>query len=176
MTPAVANATVPLTVTARRLMRSGVLLFVLGLLTGLVVPAVSNPRMGLASHLEGLMNGTFLVVLGLLWPRLRLSDRSLAITFWLATYSAYTNWATTLAAAAWGAGGSLMPIAGFGRKGTALQETLVSVGLVSLSVGMLAACLLVLWGLRGAEPDTSHMTRGRNTDTPDSSQWRGGPS
>jgi (hydroxyamino)benzene mutase len=143
-------------VTARRLLRSGVLLVLLGLVTGLVVPVVSNPRMGLSSHLEGVMNGTFLVVLGLLWPKLRLSDRSLVTTFWLAIYSTYLNWATTLAAAVWGAGGSRMPIAAFGRKGTPLQETLVSLGLVSLAVGMLATCMIVLWGLRGADPNTSN--------------------
>jgi len=30
-------------------------LFLLGLLTGVAVPAVANPRMGLASHVEALM-------------------------------------------------------------------------------------------------------------------------
>ena len=55
-----------------RLLRLGVLLFLLGLLTGFAIPALANPRMGLTSHLEGLMNGMFLS-LGLLWPRLALS-------------------------------------------------------------------------------------------------------
>ena len=40
------------------------LLFLLGLITGLVVQQLENPRMGLAAHLEGLMNGTFLLALG----------------------------------------------------------------------------------------------------------------
>jgi len=44
----------------RRLMWHGVLLFLLGLLTGLVEQRFTNVRMGLAAHLEGLMNGTFL--------------------------------------------------------------------------------------------------------------------
>ena len=56
-----------------RLLRLGVLLFLLGLLTGFAIPALTNPRMGLTSHLEALMNGMFLVLLGLLWPRLALS-------------------------------------------------------------------------------------------------------
>jgi len=55
--------------TGRCLVRYGVLLFLLGLLTGLIVQKLANPRMGLSSHLEGVMNGTFLVVLGLIWPR-----------------------------------------------------------------------------------------------------------
>jgi len=110
--------------------------------------------MGLSSHLEGVMNGGFLVVLGLVWPRLRLSGRARAATFGLALYGTYVNWATTLAAALWGAGGRHMPIAAFGRQGTAWQEALVAFGLASLTVGMLAACGLVLWGLRGTDPET----------------------
>lgn len=47
--------------------------FFLGLLTGFVIPVMRNPRMGLASHLEAVMNGMFLILLGLLWHKLRLS-------------------------------------------------------------------------------------------------------
>ncbi len=145
--------------TSRRLLGAGVLLFLLGLLTGLVIPATANPRMGLSSHLEGVMNGGFLVVLGLVWPRLRLSRRARAAAFGLALYGTYVNWATTLAAALWGAGGRHMPIAAFGRQGTALQEAIVTFGLASLTVGMLAACVLVLWGLRGTDPDENGASR-----------------
>lgn len=67
--------------------------------------------MGLASHLEGVMNGMFLVILGLVWPRLSLPHVWLAVTFWLFVYAAFANWMATLLAAAWGAG-ALMPIAG----------------------------------------------------------------
>ena len=51
----------------RRLMWHGVLLFPLGLLTGLVEQRFTNVRMGLAAHLEGLMNGTFLIALSAIW-------------------------------------------------------------------------------------------------------------
>src|ERR1700753_4150644 len=44
----------------------GLVLFLLGLLTGFAVPAVKNPRMALSSHLEAVLNGMFLVLLGLL--------------------------------------------------------------------------------------------------------------
>jgi hydroxylaminobenzene mutase len=141
--------------TARRLIRLGVLLLFLGLLTGLVVPMLSNPRMGLTSHLEGVMNGILLVVLGLIWSRLRLSRLTMAVTFWLATYGTYVNWATTLAAAAWGAGGSRMPIAAMGRTGTPIQEGIINFGLVSLTLAMLSTCIVVLWGLRGADQPES---------------------
>jgi hydroxylaminobenzene mutase len=43
----------------RRLLWHGMLLFLLGLLTGFVEQKFNNPRMGLAAHLEGVMNGIF---------------------------------------------------------------------------------------------------------------------
>lgn len=55
------------TVVSRKLIRYGILLFLLGLLTGFAMPAFENSRMGLSSHLEGVMNGMFLVLLGLIW-------------------------------------------------------------------------------------------------------------
>lgn len=82
----------------------GSLLFLLGLLTGLAGPKLKNPRMGSSSHLEGVMNGMFLVILGLAWPRLGLSHAWLAVTFWLIVYAGFANWLATLPAAAWGAG------------------------------------------------------------------------
>jgi hydroxylaminobenzene mutase len=135
----------------RRLIRCGILLFLLGLLTGLIVPALANPRMGLSSHLEGLMNGIFLVVLGLVWPRLRLSTAAQAIAFWLSVYGTFVNWATTLAAAAWGAGAHMMPIAGVGHEGTRVQEGIIAFGLVSLALAMIATSGIVLWGLRDVD-------------------------
>ena len=50
--------------TNRQLMWLGMLLFLLGLLTGLAEQHFTNVRMGLAAHLEGVMNGIFLVALG----------------------------------------------------------------------------------------------------------------
>jgi hydroxylaminobenzene mutase len=141
--------------TGRRLVRYGVLLFFLGLLTGLLVQELANPRMGLSSHLEGVMNGIFLVVLGFIWPRLRLSRSALTITFWLAMYGTYVSWATTLAAAAWGAGTAMLPIAAAGHKGTALQEVIIAFSLSSLVLAMLATCVIVLLGLRGADEPIS---------------------
>lgn len=144
---------------SRQLIRLGVLLFFLGLIVGLIVPMLANPRMGLSSHLEGIMCGTFLVILGLIWSKLRLSRMTMLITFWLAIFGTYVNLATTLAAAAWGAGSSMMPIAGMGHKGSPLQEGIITIGLVSLSLAMLLTCVIVLWGLRGAdEPKSTELS------------------
>jgi hydroxylaminobenzene mutase len=133
---------------ARRLLQLGMTLFLLGLLTGFISPSLPNPRMGLTSHLEGLLNGIFLLVLGAIWERLALSARAQSIAFWLAAYGTVANWATTLLAAAWGAGEPMMPLAAAGHTGSSAQESIIAFGLISLSVCMPAVSAIVLWGLR----------------------------
>jgi hydroxylaminobenzene mutase len=103
---------------SHRLIQLGFLLFLVGLLTGFVVPVLANPRMGLSSHLEGVLNGIFLIVLGLVWSRLDLGEVMKATTFWLSMYGTFANWAATLLAAIWGAGLSSMPIAAGIHQGT----------------------------------------------------------
>lgn len=130
-----------------RLLQLGILLFLIGLLTGFAVPVLGNPRMGLSSHLEGIMNGSFLVLLGLVWPKLSLSRVTLIVVFWLAIYGTFANWTATLLAAFWGAGLS-MPIAASNHQGSPMQEGIIDFLLFSLSFAMVAVCGLVLWGLR----------------------------
>ena len=134
---------------SRSLLRLGVLLFLLGLLTGFAVPSLATPRLGLTSHLEGILNGIFLMVLGLVWPKLTLPAWALRAGFWLLVYGTFTNWLTTLLGAVWGAGGRMMPIAGGDLEGSRAQEAVVVFGLLSLSIAMVAGCVLVLWGLSG---------------------------
>ena len=45
-------------------------------------------------------------------------------------------------------GGGMMPIAAPGRLGASWQEAVITALLVSLSLAIVAACGLVLWGLR----------------------------
>jgi (hydroxyamino)benzene mutase len=135
-------------VLGHRLLQLGVALFLIGLVTGFAVPFLANPCMGLTSHLEGVLNGIFLILLGLLWPRLALTERAFRATFWLALYGTFANWATTLLAAAWGAGGTTMPIAAPGLEGSPFQENMIAAMLLSLSVAVIAASALVLYGLR----------------------------
>ena len=140
---------------SHKLVRHGVILFLLGLLTGFVIPIMQNPRMGLASHLEAVMNGMFLILLGLIWHKLRLSVGALKWGYVLSLFGTYTNWVTNLLAAIWGAGAEMMPIAGGGHQGVAWQEVLIKIGLVSLSFAMVTVCVLVLWGLRTSTSENS---------------------
>src|SRR5215831_249767 len=66
----------------RRIMWHGMFLFLLGLLTGFVEQRFANIRMGLAAHLEGVMNGIFLLALGTAWTEVRLAPPAKAIAYW----------------------------------------------------------------------------------------------
>ncbi len=123
----------------------GILLFFLGLVVGLFIPLMVNPRMGLTTHLEGIMNGMFLVLLGLIWNKLDLSTRWLNVTFWLVLYGSFANFIAVFLAAITGAG-KMMPIAG-GEEGSPVIEGVITFLLISLSLAMLAVCIFVMKGL-----------------------------
>jgi hydroxylaminobenzene mutase len=122
-------------------------LFLLGLLTGFVEQKFKNPRMGLAAHLEGLMNGTFLVVLGAAWTEVRLSLRMEAVAYWSALYGTYANWVVTTLAAIFGTA-ALSPITAAGYSAQPWQEGVVTFGFMSVGIVIIATCILVLYGLR----------------------------
>ena len=128
-----------------RLLFFGVLLFFLGLVVGLFIPVMANPRMGLSSHLEGVLNGIFLIVLGLIWNKLEISIRWLNVTYWLSLFGTFANWFSVLTAAIFNSG-KMMPLAG-GKEGTPIAEGIVTFLLVSLSIAMLAICIIIMTGL-----------------------------
>jgi (hydroxyamino)benzene mutase len=131
----------------RQLMWHGIFLFLLGLGTGFVEQRFTNVRMGLAAHLEGVMNGTFLVALGAIWTEVRLPPQAKAAAYWTALYGTYVNWLTTTLAAVFGTA-ALSPISAAGHSGRPWQERLVTDGFLSVSVAMVALSVLVLCGLR----------------------------
>jgi (hydroxyamino)benzene mutase len=133
--------------TKRRLMWHGMFLFLLGLLTGFVEQRFTNVRMGLAAHLEGVMNGIFLLALGAIWAEVQLSSTVKTIAYWTALYSTYVNWLVTTLAAIFGTA-ALSPITAAGHVGRPWQENLVTAGFMSVGVVIVAFSLLVLWGLR----------------------------
>ena len=126
---------------------TGLALFLLGLFTGFAVPAMRNPRMGLASHIEAHMNGIFLIVLGLLWPYVELSQTWEGVAVALLIYGAWTNWFTTLLAGVWGAGGQMMRIAAADHVGSGFKEGLIKFLLFSLSIADVVGVVIVLWGI-----------------------------
>ena len=131
----------------RRLMWHGMFLLLIGMLTGLVEPSFTNVRMGLAAHLEGLMNGILLIALGAAWVEVRLTPRTKTIAYWTALYGTYVNWLFTTVAAVL-ATGALSPVLGAGHGAPAWQERLVTAGFLSAIASIFTATILILLGLR----------------------------
>jgi hydroxylaminobenzene mutase len=137
--------------TNRRLMWHGMCLFLLGLLTGFVESRFANVRMGLAAHLEGVMNGIFLLAVAAVWTSVRLSPRAKTIAFWIALYDTYGNWLATTLAAIFGTA-ALSPITGAGHSGRVWQESVVTIGFMTVGVTTVAFSVLMLRGLRAGAP------------------------
>jgi len=132
----------------------GMLLFLLGLITGLLEQRFTNVRMGLAAHLEGVMNGILLLALGAIWTEVRLFHPAKVTAYWAALYGTYANWLVTSIAAAFGTAAS-SPITSAGHSGQPWQESFVAVGFITVSVAIIATSILVLWGLRGAAAEVN---------------------
>jgi (hydroxyamino)benzene mutase len=139
----------------RRLLQVGALLFFLGLLVGLGVQRFAIPRLGLSTHLLGIMQGTFLIAAGLLWQKLKLTRLASRIGSGLAAYGCLAAWTANLCGAVWGAGGSMVPMAAGGVHGSLFQEGAIRILLMSSALSLTGAALLILWGLRGSAPPDS---------------------
>ncbi len=131
----------------RKLALLGAVLLMLGLLTGFASGGMANPRMGLASHLEGLMNGTLMLALAAAWNHVALPAGQARWTFRLFAFGTTANWLATLLAGIWGAGAQTMPLTAAGHQAAAWQESFVSALLIVLSFAMAGAVGLVIKGL-----------------------------
>jgi len=130
------------------LLQAGALLFLLGLFVGIGVPRFTVSRLALSTHLLGIMQGTFLMVAGLIWPKLRLTRPASRIGHGLAIYGCLAAWTANLLGAVWGAGNSMLPMAAGSARGSSFQEAAIRVLLMSAAVSLVAVALLILWGLR----------------------------
>ena len=150
----------------RRLIWYGILLFLLGLLTGFLEQQFDNPRMGLASHLEGVMNGIFLLALGSVWTDVRLSPLTKAIAYWTALYGTYGNWLVTTLAAVFGTA-ALSPITGAGHSGQGWQESMVTLGFLIVGITIVTSSVFLLWGLRSKASPQGLESHGPMNPSPD---------
>ena len=131
---------------AKKLMFSGALLFLLGLLEGLVIPCFTNNRMGLSAHLAAVQNAMALMILGAIWAHVQLSERMQSIAAWSSIFSMYAVWLGLTLAAVLGTS-KATPIAGAGFTGSATAELLTeAIIYVGAAAGLVGAALVV-WGL-----------------------------
>lgn len=144
---------------AHRLVQVGLLLFFSALIVGVLVPRFGLPRAGLSAHLLGVLQGIFLVVVGLLWPKVHLSRAVSWVAFWLLIYGCLAAWTANIAAGVWRAGGALLPTAAGSAQGSTVQEWVIAVELRSAAVSLIVALVLLVWGTRkiivGGEPPES---------------------
>jgi (hydroxyamino)benzene mutase len=130
----------------RRLIWHGVFLFLIGLVTGTQERRFTNMRMALSAHLEGVMNGTFLIALGAIWGQVELPPSVAKAARWTALYGTYGNWLFTTLGAALGTAAA-NPILSEGHHGKPWQERVAGLGFRGMRNSILVAVVLVLWGL-----------------------------
>jgi len=133
----------------RRLLQLGVAMFLFTSFEGFVIPALASPNLGRSVHTLSGFTGVLFQAMGLAWPMLRLGMTAARIAFWFLIYSALATIAGFIVAALWGAGGSVMPIAAQGARGSNFQETVIQLVMYPAAPTGIAAFSLILWGLRG---------------------------
>jgi len=138
----------------RTLVRHGFLLFLIALVIGLAIPAFPFPKIALSAHVSTLLNGLFLIALGLAWPAIDLSPGAARLVRPLALYGTWANLALNLCVSLWGAG-RLLPLASAGRTAQPWQDALTSFLAVSLGLAMVAALGLVVWRLWRTPPPSN---------------------
>jgi hydroxylaminobenzene mutase len=134
------------------LVRHGVILALLGSISGFSSLVVTNPRMGLAAHLGGIMNALLLLALGAAWSAVRLSSQQDVLATRLLVGGAYGNWAITLLASMTGAR-EFAPLAGAGYGASQFVEKATLILITVAAVCTLTGLGMVLIGLskqRGA--------------------------
>jgi hydroxylaminobenzene mutase len=154
----------------RRLLWHGMFLFLLGLINGVLLLEIefTNPRMGLAAHLEAMTNATFLLALGAGWTHVKLSPRLKTVVFWGILYSTYANWGFTLLGSIFGTG-ALSAFAAPGRLAEPYKEQIITLGLYSVGAALFPSVILILWGLRRTSRASSE-PEAEATDTPRSAR------
>jgi (hydroxyamino)benzene mutase len=125
---------------------SGLLLFVLGLLNGLIVQKTKVPRLSLSAHLTAVQSGTFLVAIAWAWPHFDMGmPTSLLVAYGLSG-SLYVLWFAFFLAGIWGAGRNL-PIAGQNSEAGTLRQVAVNalIGVGVLGTVVTTLLLAFLW-------------------------------
>jgi hydroxylaminobenzene mutase len=121
-------------------------LFLFGLVTGQQERRFTNKRMALSAHLQGVLNGTFLIALGAIWDHVELPPPAERIARLSALYGTYGNWLFTTLGAAMGTAAA-NPILSQGHHGKPWQERVAAAGFRSIAYSILVAVVLILWGL-----------------------------
>ena len=148
------NPSATLSCQGRYLLQLGVVLFLFTSFEGFVIPAFAVPNLGRSVHTLSAFVGLLFLAMGLMWPMLKLGTTASRITFWFLVYSALATITGFVVAALWGAGGSIMPIAAQGARGSDFQEAVIQVVMYPAAPTGIVAFALILWGLRAQSGST----------------------
>ena len=132
----------------RRLLQLGIALFLFTSFEGFVIPALPMPNLGRSVHTLSAFSGVLFVAVGLMWPTLKFGTAAARIAFWFLVYSAFATIAGFVLAAFWGAGGSIIPIAAQGARGSDFQEAVIQAVMYPATPTGIIAFALMLWGVR----------------------------
>ena len=132
----------------RYLLRLGVVLFLFTSFEGFIIPALAVPNLGRSVHTLSAFTGVLFLAMGLMWPMLKLGTTASRVAFWFLIYSALATIAGFVVAALLGAGGSIIPIAAQGVRGSDLQEAMIQAITYPAAPTGIVAFGLILWGLR----------------------------
>lgn len=130
-----------------KIIRHGFILILIALVSGLFIPAMAVPRLGLSSHTIGILSGVLLIAVGAIWQQFSLSTKQYQWLYYSWLYSSYVNWLGCITGAILGAG-KTTPIAASGIIGSEFSENIVAVMLISVGLVSFIAVGLSLWGLR----------------------------
>jgi hydroxylaminobenzene mutase len=139
-----------LSLQGHRLLQIGVALFLFTSLVGFLVPYFTSPNLGRSVHTLSAFVGVLFVALGLAWPRLDLGAIASRVAFWFLLYSSFATIAAFVIGAVLGAGGSTMPLAAAGARGTDFEETVIQFVMYPAAPIGIISFALILWGLRDA--------------------------
>ena len=130
----------------RSLIRHGFLFIVIAFFLGLGIVALPNPGRWLAAHLTALLTGPLLIVSGLAWRELRLTDGQRRLGYRCALISAYGGLVGNL----YGAISNLPgPASNPGVAATATQNAIFLPILAIVVTTLFIAFGLALYGMRG---------------------------
>jgi len=135
-----------ISILGKRLVFWGAVLFLIGLIQGALIPSFLNPRMALSAHLAAVQSGMALMVFGLIWGLISLSEKWLRYCYYSSVAGIYLIWFAITLAAVLGASKAL-PIAGEGFSTTAIGELAVDIIVYVGSGFSVFSAILIVFGL-----------------------------
>ena len=124
--------------------KAGFVLFTFGLLLGVAIPKMKNPRMGLSAHLTAVQTGPSLIGFALFWQYLAVPETWTSTLVYALISSSYVLVLGIMLAGLTGASEAL-PIAGKGHQASPFQEQLVSILVRGSSVAMALSCVVICY-------------------------------